>query len=175
MQFPDRPHQHYYQNLISNDMNKIHIKRPKNAFFIWSTEARKHFSAKYTNYRNHEISKLLGQFWNEMNEENKRPYFDKAREERILHLKTYPDYTYCPIRKRKSKKSFKKPLEIPSTTQNVEFATFDKNIIQYDYYFQNSENLQPDIYYTNFDTMEYFEPQSYSTNNDWYPFYGYKY
>ncbi|CAL4117174.1 unnamed protein product [Meganyctiphanes norvegica] len=76
-----------------------HIKRPMNAFMVWSQMERREI-IKYTpDLHNAEISKSLGKKWKLLTEEQRFPYREEATRLKELHLKEYPDYKYRPKKK----------------------------------------------------------------------------
>lgn len=81
-----------------------HIKRPMNAFMVWSRIRRKHISNNYPRLHNSEISKLLGAEWKLLSEPEKRPFIDEAKRLRSQHMLDHPGYKYRPRRKPKSEK-----------------------------------------------------------------------
>lgn len=80
---------------------KEHIKRPMNAFMVWSRQKRKEISQVHPKMHNSEISKKLGAIWKELSDEDKTPYVEKAKSLRNQHQKDYPNYKYRPRRKSK--------------------------------------------------------------------------
>nr|ALE30147.1 sox11 [Pinctada imbricata] len=79
-----------------------HVKRPMNAFMVWSQIERRKISEVSPDMHNAEISKRLGKRWKTLNELDRQPYIEEAERLRLLHMQEYPDYKYRPRKKAKS-------------------------------------------------------------------------
>ncbi|KAK2191510.1 hypothetical protein NP493_49g06031 [Ridgeia piscesae] len=82
-----------------------HVKRPMNAFMVWSQLERRKISAVQPDMHNAEISKRLGKRWKTLSDEDRHPFVEEAERLRLLHLQEYPDYKYRPRKKAKPTKA----------------------------------------------------------------------
>ncbi|XP_018012620.1 transcription factor Sox-17-alpha-A-like [Hyalella azteca] len=76
-----------------------HIKRPMNAFMVWSQMERREIVKFAPDTHNAEISKQLGKRWKLLTEEQRKPYREEAARLKELHNREYPNYKYRPKKK----------------------------------------------------------------------------
>jgi hypothetical protein len=72
------------------------IRRPPNAFILFSNEWRGNLAQQYPQETNQGISVRLGVMWKCMKKEEKDVYKVLAREADAEHKRKYPDYVYSP-------------------------------------------------------------------------------
>ena len=72
------------------------VKRPMNAFMVWSQIERRRITEVQPDLHNAEISKRLGARWKLLPDDERRPFVEEAERLRMLHLQEFPDYKYQP-------------------------------------------------------------------------------
>ncbi|KAK0424530.1 hypothetical protein QR680_008713 [Steinernema hermaphroditum] len=90
-----------YTDATNCKKSSNHIKRPMNAFMVWSQMERRKICEHQPDMHNAEISKQLGHRWRQLTEEEKSPFVAEAERLRQMHMREYPDYKYKPRKKAK--------------------------------------------------------------------------
>lgn len=98
-----------------------HVKRPMNAFMVWSQIERRKISEVQPDIHNAEISKYLGQQWKKMSEHDRQPFIEEAERLRQLHGQEYPDYKYRP--RKRAKQPVKAALSSSSSSSRCADAS----------------------------------------------------
>ncbi|XP_064471893.1 protein capicua homolog [Ornithodoros turicata] len=84
---------------------KEHIRRPMNAFMIFSKRHRALVHKRHPNQDNRTVSKILGEWWYALNPTEKQQYHDLAFKVKEAHFKAHPDWKWCSRDKKKSSSS----------------------------------------------------------------------
>ncbi|XP_075165465.1 protein pangolin, isoforms A/H/I/S-like [Haematobia irritans] len=103
-------------NNASADKKKPHIKKPLNAFMLYMKEMRAKVVAECTLKESAAINQILGRRWHELSREEQAKYYEKARQERQLHMELYPGWSardnYGYVSKKRKRKKDKHSTKI---------------------------------------------------------------
>lgn len=81
------------QTSNNQDKKKPHIKKPLNAFMLYMKEMRAKVVAECTLKESAAINQILGRRWHSLTREEQAKYYEKARQERQLHMQLYPGWS----------------------------------------------------------------------------------
>lgn len=93
-----------------------HVKRPMNAFMVWSKAARRKLSQTHPTLHNAQLSKMLGSMWRQLNDQQRVPFIEEANRLRNEHKLDHPEYKYQPKRKIKPQENKTSALATTTTT-----------------------------------------------------------
>ncbi|EFN68385.1 Putative transcription factor capicua [Camponotus floridanus] len=97
---------------------KERIRRPMNAFMIFSKRHRALVHQRHPNQDNRTVSKILGEWWYALKQDEKQKYHELASEVKEAHFKAHPDWKWCSKDRRKSSTTSFKGNEIGRTKLN---------------------------------------------------------
>lgn len=90
--------------------SKDRIRRPMNAFMIFSKRHRALVHQRHPNQDNRTVSKILGEWWYALDPEQKQKYHALASEVKEAHFKAHPQWKWCSKDRRKSSGSGRSKL-----------------------------------------------------------------
>ncbi|XP_055533822.1 protein pangolin, isoforms A/H/I/S-like [Wyeomyia smithii] len=100
---------------IAAEKKKNHVKKPLNAFMLYMKEMRAKVVAECTLKESAAINQILGRKWHSLSREEQSVYYDKARQERQMHMELYPGWTardnYGYGAKKKKRKKDRSPAD----------------------------------------------------------------
>lgn len=79
--------------------SKEHIPRPPNAFMLYRSNMLKNRGNADPEKRQQNLSRIAGQLWREMSDEDRTVWHEKAAEVHAAHYAKYPHYKFKPNRK----------------------------------------------------------------------------
>lgn len=95
-----------------------HIKRPANSFILFSKKYRPLVHQRHPNSDNRTVSKILGEWWYALNQNEKNKYKVEANQQKEDHFKKHPEFKWC-----------SKSQSSPSATSNNIISTSNSNIL----------------------------------------------
>jgi len=109
-----------YSKLFKHKLNSHrhkpdYIPRPRNAFLSFRSDLIQQSDFLINLVNDHrELSKFAGVMWRKMSDNQKKPWFEKAEEERRHHSRIYPGYRYSPAVTGRPKRVYQKKKHSPS-------------------------------------------------------------
>lgn len=82
--------------------DKEHIRRPMNAFMIFSKRHRARVHERHPHQDNRTVSKILGEWWYALGSDEKQKYHDLAHQVKEAHYKKHPEWKWCSKEKKRS-------------------------------------------------------------------------
>lgn len=74
--------------------SKERIRRPMNAFMIFSKRHRGLVHQRHPNQDNRTVSKILGEWWYALGPAEKKKYHELASEVKEAHFKAHPEWKW---------------------------------------------------------------------------------
>ncbi|KAL6723173.1 hypothetical protein Aduo_018204 [Ancylostoma duodenale] len=102
-----------------SERSREHIRRPMNAFMIFSKRHRPMVHSKYPNRDNRTVSKILGEWWYALGADEKQQYHKLATQVKEAHFKAHPDWKWCA--KDKKARSDAAHMETPRSERSFDF------------------------------------------------------
>ncbi|PAV83848.1 hypothetical protein WR25_19588 isoform B [Diploscapter pachys] len=117
--------------------SREHIRRPMNAFMIFSKRHRPLVHSKYPNRDNRTVSKILGEWWYALGAEEKAEYHKLATQVKEAHFKAHPDWKWC----NKEKKSREDGSSSTAATPSTPRTATEKNRQAFDFDFPSADEM----------------------------------
>ncbi|CAD6193331.1 unnamed protein product [Caenorhabditis auriculariae] len=114
----------------ARNTNPDHIRRPMNAFMIFSKRHRPLVHQKYPNRDNRTVSKILGEWWYALGTDEKAEYHKLATQVKEAHFKAHPEWKW----------SNKEKKRTDSTASTPAVCTPNKSTV-FDFEMGNADDL----------------------------------
>lgn len=83
------------QQRLNQRQDEGHIKRPSNSFILFSRKYRPLVHQRHPNSDNRTVSKILGQWWYNLDQSEKNKYKVEAFQQKEDHFKKHPEWKWC--------------------------------------------------------------------------------
>ena len=94
-----------------------------NAFMIFSKRHRPLVHQKHPNQDNRTVSKILGEWWYALGQDEKQKYHELAYQVKEAHFKAHPEWKWCNKERRKSSSSGKSDKELLPLSSKIDTET----------------------------------------------------
>lgn len=152
------------------------IKRPMNAFMVWSSVERKRLAEKEPRLHNTELSKRLGLMWKAMTENEKLPFREEADKIKAKLMDKHPDYKYRP-RRRKFDAGNKNPFfsTVKSHQSGAQDRRSEQKYMTHEYksmntcWISSTQCMYSSYVYPRTDSSSYYYPYKHINSNEYSP------
>ena len=123
-------------------LGKDRIRRPMNAFMIFSKRHRPLVHQQHPNQDNRTVSKILGEWWYALGSEEKQKYHDLAHQVKEAHFKAHPEWKWCTKERRKSSSSNKSDASSRMDIGALENGRPDLSLVEAEIKAEEIDNLK---------------------------------
>lgn len=141
------------------------IRRPMNAFMIFSKRHRALVHKKHPNQDNRTVSKILGEWWYALKPEEKNKYHELASEVKEAHFRAYPEWKWCSKDRRKSSSSGK---DVRGRTDSLDGMEEISPTTPSEHHSTDDQVAQSPCHVTKMDTAE---PHDFGKTNNFFAFF----
>ncbi|CAJ0578668.1 unnamed protein product, partial [Mesorhabditis spiculigera] len=116
--------------------DKVYVKRPQNPFILWATAKRADVLKQFPKISMRDANAMLGSMWKQLSDEERRPYFDQAKQSRAEHKMLLSQNPHLMV----------KPIKVHRTSSGVDTGARARELMQHfpQVYNKNpAQNLPP--------------------------------
>ncbi|KAK4473918.1 hypothetical protein MN116_003242 [Schistosoma mekongi] len=113
--------------LNKSNKERRHVRRPMNAFIIFSMRHRSEVHRLYPNKDNRVASQILGDWWYHLDASEKAPYQQLARELKAAHFQSFPNWKWSSKQRRSSESGSNKKQYLTHYRSEPSTPVYDPN------------------------------------------------